>query len=137
MKLSDAIRLGAMLRPQAFGELVKEIAPGVFGTCAFGAAEEAICHDFEIGVADATCEIASVYAVYRPLLKRWSLCPVCTHGEEIAEIVHHLNDWHRWTRERIAEWVATIEPQDVDVTPVVERTAVRADEHRVLQPTGQ
>jgi hypothetical protein len=23
-----------------------------------------------------------------------------------------LNDHHRWTRERIAEWVATVEPQD-------------------------
>lgn len=126
LKLSEAISLGAMLRPQAFGELVEEIAPGVFGTCAFGAAEEAISHDFEIGVADATSEIASVYAVYGPLLKRWSLCPVCTHGEEIAQIVHHLNDWHRWTRERIAEWVATIEPQDVATEPVVERAVARA-----------
>jgi uncharacterized C2H2 Zn-finger protein len=41
-------------------------------------------------------------------------CPGC-HGiwRLVSSIILHLNDYHQWTRERIAEWVAKIEPQDI------------------------
>lgn len=42
MWLSVAIRAGALLRPQAFYGYAREIEPGVWGTCALGAAYEAV-----------------------------------------------------------------------------------------------
>lgn len=31
----------------------------------------------------------------------------------LAQMVTHLNDDHFWTREHIASWVASVEPQEV------------------------
>src|SRR4051794_2046610 len=49
MKLSEAIRLGAMMRPQNFGDLYRERPRGILGlteagetSCALGAAFEAV-----------------------------------------------------------------------------------------------
>ena len=42
-------------------------------------------------------------------------CPVpdyCITGS-VAELIQHLNDWHTWTREAIADWLDTL---DVDLT---------------------
>lgn len=51
MRLSEAIRLGAMMRPQTFGALSDER-----GTCAMGAAYEAaglkLSHDVNVVVGD-------------------------------------------------------------------------------------
>jgi hypothetical protein len=39
------------------------------------------------------------------------ICPEC-HGKRVlARLIPHINDDHGWTREQIADWVATIEPQ--------------------------
>lgn len=41
------------------------------------------------------------------------ICPWCqqviTGKGRLTEAIAHLNDGHRWTRERIADWVATVE----------------------------
>lgn len=100
LKLSEAIRLGAMLRPQARG--------GYFvkgGSCAIGAALEAI------GM-NSKCLDAG------PALSRWPLarnvvpCPQCLDSGTAWSMAAHLNDHHQWTREQIADWVATVEAQD-------------------------
>jgi hypothetical protein len=99
LRLSEAIRLGAMLKPQGFGWFNTDDG----GTCAMGAAMQAAGH-----IRDW------------PVVKKSpAACPACplvrvsdnTHNATGAMIVH-LNDDHRWTRERIADWVATLEAQD-------------------------
>ena len=98
LKLSEAIRLGAMWRPQAFGVLTDGV-----GTCAIGAATEAMGLPLDDEM---------------PNPREWDFvlkiraCPVCiTHDPDRLNVVAHLNDDHRWTRERIADWVETIEAQ--------------------------
>lgn len=98
MKLSEAILLGSTLRPQCRGELFRN-----GGSCAFGAAAEAL------GQQDIDSR-----ALW-PWLDLPLTCPVCgeTEGIGAAIVSSHLNDSHFWTRERIAEWVATVEPAEV------------------------
>lgn len=107
MKLSEAIRLGAMLRPQVFGDY---FISG--GSCAVGAAAEAC------GIAESGTQRFRVFEHSHVSVFARS-CPVC--GFPPSNVVVHLNDWHRWTRERIADWVATVEPKDalVPVSPTL------------------
>src|SRR5690348_3552204 len=100
MKLSEAIRLGATLRPQGFGRF---IADGK--SCAWGAAYEAIGSEGGPTAVDPS-EWFWFYTI--PFN-----CPECGADErKTGDVIIHLNDFHHWTRERIADWVATIEPQD-------------------------
>ncbi len=127
MKLSEAIRLGAMMKPQAFGTWFDGE-----GTCATGAALDAMGF---LGNPEAfpSREIEEVLiAPYlaSPQFKRHSAelggnrkrpCR-CNGKDGVGPIMVHLNNRHRWTRERIADWVETIEnaqTQTADV-PAVE-----------------
>lgn len=108
MKLSEAIRLGAMLKPQAYtAVLVKGSS-----TCALGAAYDAVGL---LGEGHYSIDCYGVILKAFPLLARDIVpCPACglvPSGDEddLADNISHLNDNHRWTRERIADWVATIE----------------------------
>lgn len=111
MALSHAIRLGAMMKPQAFGSTVT--ANG--DTCARGAALDAI------GLLADTPSKASArwYDV-----EAWfwtqitdSVCPVanCPSADKSGTVqylmAYHLNDYHRWSRERIADWIELHEPE--------------------------
>jgi hypothetical protein len=96
MRPSEAIRLGSMLHPQGFkayeqtrrinGQLVTQ-------TCAIGAGLAADPSFDEVGLAG----IAPVR------------CPECADRGTVPAIIIHLNDDHRWTRERIADWLEPIE----------------------------
>lgn len=112
MKLSEAIRLGAMLKPQGFG--VNSIKSDSPDTCALGAAADAvgITHDY-----------ADIYTAW-PWTAKNCKSPFDDRllfrrdHEDALSIIWKLNDVHRWTREQIADWVATIEPSEspVDIT---------------------
>ena len=100
MRLSEAIRLGTMMTSQAFRALFRGD-----GACAWGAALLAV---------GATPE-----RVRSAGLSRWPWafavsvnCPGCGRSRLICEVIAHLNDDHRWTREKIGAWVAEIEPGD-------------------------
>lgn len=57
-------------------------------------------------------------------------CPACTRPQETAQrTIAHLNDKHKWTREAIADWIATLEPTEVG------SEAARAVTSDVLQAT--
>src|SRR5262245_42676934 len=101
MRLSEAIRLGAMMRPQAFRTLLTDN-----GACALGAALLAVGARPEEAVRSA--------------LNRWPWastvsadCPRCGRSRTVFQVITHLNDCHGWTREQIATWVTGIEPVDV------------------------
>jgi hypothetical protein len=105
MTLSEAIRLGAMLKPQNhYGALFENGA-----TCAVGAAVDAC------GALNPE-DIKGCYrfAVHRfPILREYAWHPLEIRDAErhIEQIVFDLNDSAEWTREQIADWVATVEAQ--------------------------
>lgn len=111
MKLSEAIRLGSLLKPQAFGDMWVGV-----GSCAFGAAYDAA------GITITTTEASDIW----PWLDAPMKCPVCGALEELVTFVisAHLNDTHRWTREEIADWVATVEPQEIEADEIIAPEAV-------------
>ena len=99
LKLSEAIRLGAMIRPQVHGEV---FAAG--GSCAVGAALEAIGVPYGDYTGDEA--LADVWPQAWPSDTALIVCPVCSHRADFANIIAHINDDHMWTREKIADWVA-------------------------------
>jgi len=113
MKLSEAIRLGAMLRPQG-----RYCILGKAGTCALGAALEAAGHLDEwkrlhVLGSDKMNEFWFKREIWSDFRYSMSVHPVNSHVQApVHDIIVELNDAHLWTRERIADWVATIEPQD-------------------------
>lgn len=112
MRLSEAIRLGAMLDPQVFGVTANE-----YGTCAIGGALKAI----------------GVSGQYNEALNHWPIAgeivtnPVRGDMHLLFGIVRELNDEHEWTRERIADWVESIELSRAELPqPVSTEEDVRA-----------
>jgi len=103
MKLSEAILLGSTKNIQAFNVFKDPITQG---TCALGAAMEAVGLDLNDPLPDAR-------RLQFPLLARYTDCPLCQyHGKlEIGVIVTHLNDSHKLTRPQIAAWVAQQEQE--------------------------
>lgn len=102
MKLSQAIRLGAMMRPQGRAGLL------VNGkTCALGAACEAV--GIVIG------EVGTHSRIYSDLRERWPLLTLsgphsnCMGANDIMQAIWMMNDICCHTREQIADWVESIE----------------------------
>jgi hypothetical protein len=115
MRLSEAIRLGSMLRKQGFGRLFVHAAEGDLRSCALGAAEEALRGGAAYDWRHAD-KVGDVYTIYSELLDSRNSCPRCAerdvqYSAQTQAIVHHLNDDHRWTREAIADWLEALELQ--------------------------
>ena len=124
MRLSLAIRLGAMMRPQEFNMVFKRNDDGQYCSCAIGAAAEAIGtlpNDNNQGLQEAVAAF--------PLLLEYVMSPTPTpngpYKETVWCIIAELNNSH-WTRERIADWVETIEPQPVAVEQVEQEDVCQA-----------
>ena len=132
MRLSEAIRLGAMLRPQTFNERLTKR-----GSCAWGAALETV----------GCVEVGTPWPAVAPVALAWwpwafrvdsstLVASPCACGGELsatwaAGIIVHLNNKHRWTREAIADWVETIEPRTSPLTESVPSGTVT----NVTEPT--
>lgn len=107
MKLSEAIRLGSMLRPQAIGGRRPVQVKGwrgwilgehTTGTCVLAAAADAV------GLKDwMDC------VNYFPIAMHPVEHPIDGFPGRVYSIAYRLNDNHRWTRERIADWVESVE----------------------------
>lgn len=122
MRLSEAIRLGSMLKPQAFGP-PGAMLQSVSKTCALAAAAEAI------GLEHLNVYSPQWQALFKPTTDTFA-CPVgelVCHGWPgqpatlanlwpVVSVVAHLNDHHHWTREQIADWVETIEAAQTPIT---------------------
>ena len=97
MTLYEAIRKGSRLFPtQAFGTYKSSGGR----RCALGAAAEAsgvFLLPFGIGA----------WNLQRPFpeLEELTMCPHCGKRMQIITAIHHLNDYAKWSREAIAEWV--------------------------------
>lgn len=85
LKLSEAIRIGARMRPRGTGFL---FAKGL--SCALGAAWEGLGNE-PLNVTDPGYE-----GIYQELYRR--------HGKDMCRQVLRMND-QGWTREAIADWL--------------------------------
>lgn len=108
MRFSEAIRLGSMLHPQCFGSLYRRLdgtTGAIIASCAIGAVYTALGYTALGGI---TTEFD-----FLPWMKLVSVkCPECgsePHPSVSMQTVTHLNDTHHWTRERIADWVESLE----------------------------
>lgn len=97
MKLSEAIMLGSTMSPQAFG--VARRSDGA--ACALAAAGDA--NGVEYGL--------DLFQVW-PFLLTKAVDPVTTNVGPAWSIIVDLNDCQMWSRERIADWVASVEPHE-------------------------
>lgn len=107
MKLSEAIKLGAMLKPQNHGgQMIRD-----GHTCALAAALDAIG---KLRLRETQADYDALYSEF-PILKKTATCPVrdwCVFDASTSDLlsqIYHLNDGHKWTREAIADWVEGIE----------------------------
>lgn len=126
LKLSEAIRLGAMLKPQSRTNMIDRDG----GTCALGSALDAIgelpSYETWSGMpSTAACEVL-VNALWRawPMLRSTVTHPLDGMEWSVGAIVPSLNDDYRWTREAIADWVETIEAQQAQPVTEVAHVAV-------------
>lgn len=103
LKLSDAIRLGAMLKPQIQDNFWRD-----GGTCALGAALDA-CGELK---GDSDLELHLRVRALWPLVSVRVESP--TDSGVVRPLLYQiadLNDVDGWTREQIADWVESIERQ--------------------------
>ena len=114
MKLSEAIRLGSTLRPQGFGSFFTLTG----GSCAVGAAAEAL----GVKVDHLT---ANLDVLYQELARRRVGCPQCdgTVKFPLLPMIGHINDVHCWTRERIADWVESVESMEMQNSEIERKTS--------------
>lgn len=119
MKLSEAIRLGAMLKPQAYGYI---LTPGGDMTCAWGSAYEAIGMRIRAGQYGRSSKAPAEWRKFASIVM---VGPEGGKPRSIGSIIERLNDSGKWTRERIADWVESIENAQVTpepaLTPAIQR----------------
>jgi hypothetical protein len=104
MRLSDAMREGAKIRPKGLGDLFVDGK-----SCALGAAAEGngmslhgIWGDLWLNIMETWPELdqpdQECPYVKCAAMRSYSVTT-------LADVVIHLNDEHGWTRERIADWL--------------------------------
>lgn len=113
MKLSEAIRKGAKLRPQSIIKAFDynwfaNIETVKLSSCALGAAYEAV---FKLDINEDS-DIDEINANFADDLRRefpelayHVFHPVDKEKANLGDIISDLNDSHDWTREKIADWV--------------------------------
>ncbi len=122
---SEAIRLGAMLGPQIFGEVFGDDDASCGNGAAFKAAgcriREALPGESGLFLRQPSPNVmvVEIPEEWHPVMETAVVCPQCqswrTAGfnillqDYVPRVVAHLNDDHRWTREAIADWVESIE----------------------------
>lgn len=98
MRLSEAMILGStMIRH------VDRPASGIDEGCALQCAD----------IATGPYRGFQALVEENPFLSQRCPCPACGESATgFAVVAKHLNDTHKWSIDRIAEWVASIEPAE-------------------------
>lgn len=106
MKLSEAIRAGAKLKPQGHGGLLVDGK-----TCALGAACEVAGITIGGGNRDSAAydEMERRWPFLNDLVKKEAAISPILVNERIITAVYLLNDCECFTREQIADWVEQFE----------------------------
>lgn len=122
MRLSEAIRLGAMLKPQGFG------SSSMYDprrSCALGAASDAV------GLALDSYRWLRLAKIW-PQLDESYASPATRQVDRLLVVIYDLNDNRGWTRERIADWVETIEAAQAHAHPVSVAAVARVDHDQLV-----
>lgn len=129
MRASEAMRLGATLHKQAFMSFFNLGCDGetrlrIVATCALGSISAAL--------GATAAEQPELYAEAYPWIVQdgdQRLCPAECGGVmgRTDGMIVHLNDDHHWTREQIADWLETVEPNAGAVLPV-EKSEIKSSE---------
>jgi hypothetical protein len=112
MKLSEAIRMNGMMKPQGFGN---KGFTSVDAPCALGGALQSIGRQRtdhpDYGAAREAWPWIDNFNGARD-----NKCPVptCLHVDYPLAMIYHLNDTHKLTRAQIADWVELHEPQTAE-----------------------
>lgn len=106
MKLSEAIRLGAMSTPQTYGRMWSAVTGG---TCALGAAYYAVDSAFLTKEKFRASD-------HFPILEKNPVVKIPVETlfntyQKLTDVIVFLNDRFYWSRERIADWVEIIEKE--------------------------
>lgn len=110
MRLSDAIRAGAKMKPHGVGS--STVVSTGEKVCALGAA-----------ACGAGIDTISSFAAYNilknrfPILREEVRCesnPSKCRTGDVCEVIYHLNDGDGWSRERIADWVEQVEDEALE-----------------------
>ena len=117
-KLSELIREGAKKRPQVEGEMFDVAESGEIGSCALGAASEAYTQaDIPLTAPECYDVGRRVYTqfstVFQADLDSEASCSfpggwACNEIFDLGALITHLNDEHNWSRERIADHIASL-----------------------------
>ena len=106
MLLSQAILLGSMLSKQSFGTSGE-------GRCALEAAVDVTAYK---GLKTENGLFMAVDRVWPWTIRTRVVAPSnalgCNLTESVVTVIWMLNDIAKWTRPRIAAWVASIEPPE-------------------------
>jgi hypothetical protein len=102
MRLSEALRWGAMNTRQAHGSYAKSLPKGGMSYCALGTLY------YALGYQSHDALHAPEWAFLNEKLAEPLRIEGCDHnhdhgGNNLASIIIHLNDFHKWPRERIAD----------------------------------
>ena len=118
MKLAEAMREGAKRGPQVFQSWFGVVFDS---SCAMGAALKGVgaCEAFPM---EAPSKLVQIFFPW--VHEGEVICPGCGvfQAHPGAVIAMHLNDLHKWSRERIADWVETIEPETSGSTSASSRS---------------
>lgn len=126
MKLSEAMRAGAKIRPQAFGGLYKMAFRWLRfekRSCALGAAYEGgdcqfkvepathafLGRDGKLIAAGETRNFVQIPDEWTAVLTFLAECPQCEMRGSVQDVIPHLNDNHKWRRTEIARWIERVE----------------------------
>ncbi len=134
MRISEAIRIGSAMKPQAFGHFFSN-----GGSCALGA-----------GIDACSLYGANHGFAYREQPWERELCPVCKLDWSQREaldnhpaLVPHMNDVHRMSREEIADYIEIWEAKysipeiEVPVKPQESASKVTVDPLADLFPATE
>lgn len=114
--LAEAMRRGMARRPeQAFGDYYC----GSKASCALGATYEGLYRIPRDAQGIIAKDLYRFYECLDFVIKR---CPDGCHKQlPLGALIVHLNDDHRWPRERIAEWLVSIAPTSQHIPELDDR----------------
>lgn len=112
MKLSEAIRLGSMLVPQARNVFVGRLVVTPSGAECIGI--QSGPQKDPPGEPVGACALGAAWLADNDIFLKWNvdseaLHPITRSTQPFFAIVTSLNDDFGWSREQIADWVATVE----------------------------
>ena len=117
MKLSEAIILGSVSTIQRFDDQSVNKEQGL---CVIQTALHAI------GSFHPPDIYNDLWDIWPWVTKEEVIHPITGQLSSITRIMYTLNDRYKWPRPRIAEWIKTIEPNEVTVPATQESTFAKA-----------